>query len=164
MSLSAVATLPTLPQRGRDIQQVIQGLRRQNPRASKSVLAEQLADELLDDRPLLLAVTSDLVHKALAPVKVKAKSPTLKSAETARRQRAAHRETETKVVKVAAEKLKEQVLLDLVMPNGIAMRFCTGTQMAGFGTAYQAIAAKAGDAMVGEVLVESEIKALLSNV
>jgi hypothetical protein len=59
-------------------------------------------------------------------------------------------------VKVAAAKVKETVLLDLIMPNGVAMRFCTGTQMAGYGKAYEAIAA-----MVGEVMVEAEIKALL---
>jgi hypothetical protein len=91
----------------------------------------------------------------------KSKPPTLKATETARRQRVARQEAEKPTVKVAAGKLKEQVLLDLVMPNGTAMRYCTGTQMAGFGRAYQAIAERAGDAMVGEVMVESEIRALL---
>jgi hypothetical protein len=57
--------------------------------------------------------------------------------------------------------VKETLLLDLVMPNGTTMRYCTGTQMAGFGMAYAKIAEKAGDAMVGEVMVEAEVKALL---
>jgi hypothetical protein len=64
------------------------------------------------------------------------------------------------VTKIAA-KVKETLLLDLVMPNGLAMRFCSGTQMAGFGAAYAKIAERVGDAMVGEVMVESEVKALL---
>jgi hypothetical protein len=51
--------------------------------------------------------------------------------------------------------MRETVLLDLIMPNGVAMRYCSGTQMACFGTAYQAIAAKVGSALVGEVLLEA---------
>jgi len=126
-------------------------------------LSEQLADELSDDRALLLAVSHDLVRKALTPAKVKPKS-TLKAAETARRERVARQEAEKQVVKAAAAKVKEQVLLDLVMPNGIAMRYCSGTMMLSFGSAYRAIGERAGDAMVGEILVEAEVKALLSNV
>jgi len=64
--------------------------------------------------------------------------------------------------RTAATKLKETVLLDLIMPNGQAMRYCTGGEMVGFGKAYQAIAVKVGaENLVGEVLIESEVKALL---
>jgi hypothetical protein len=140
--------------------QVIQGLRRQNPQAGEGQLAELLVDELIDDRELLLGVGRDLVRKALTPAKGKPKL-SLKTAETARRQRVARQEVERQAVKVAAARVRETILLDLTMPNGISMRYCTGTQMAGFGTAYAKIAERVGDAMVGEVMVESEVKALL---
>jgi hypothetical protein len=64
-------------------------------------------------------------------------------------------------VTAVAAKVRETVLLDLVMLNEIAMRYCSGTQMVSFGSAYRAIGERVGDAMVGEVMVESEVKALL---
>src|SRR5438552_2616197 len=138
MSLSAVATLPAPRQRVCDVPQVIANLRRQNPRASEGRLTELLAEELMDNHELLHAVAGDLVHRALTPVRAKGK-PTIKAAETARRQRVANQEAEKQVVKAVAAKVKETLLLDLVMPNGIAMRFCTGRQMLGFGHTYQAV-------------------------
>jgi hypothetical protein len=162
MSLGAIA-LPASRPRRRDVPHVIANLRRLNPHVGESQLAELLADELADDHALRLAVAGDLVHKALALTRVKAKptKPTLQAAATARRQRVTGQETAKQMAKVAAAKLKEQVLLDLTMPNGVAMRFCTGTQMGSFGAAYQAIATKAGESLVGEVLLEAEVKALL---
>jgi hypothetical protein len=45
------------------------------------------------------------------------------------------------------------------------LRYVTGRELAELGGAYQAVAVKVGDEnMVGEVLVEAEVKALLSNV
>jgi hypothetical protein len=67
-------------------------------------------------------------------------------------------------VKQIAARVKVTLVLDLIMPNGIAMRYCAGTQMATYGKAYEAIAAKVGTAMVGEVMVEAEVKALLAAV
>jgi hypothetical protein len=64
-------------------------------------------------------------------------------------------------VREIAGKVRETVLLDLTMPNGIAMRYCSGTQMAGLGRAYEKIAERVGAAMVGEVMVEAEVRALL---
>jgi hypothetical protein len=164
MSLSAVAIPASRPRR-RDVAHVIASLRRKNPHIGESQLAELLADELADDHALLLAVAGDLVHQALAMtrVRVKAKQPTLKAAETARRARVSGQETASQMARVAAAKLKEQVLLDLIMPNGVAMRYCTGTQMGSFGRAYQAIAIQAGESLVGEVLLEAEVAELLAD-
>jgi hypothetical protein len=166
MSLSAVALSASRP-RTRDVPQVIASLRRKNPHIGESQLAELLADELVDDHALLLAVAGDLVHQALALTKAKPTKPTkptkltLKAAETARRVRVSGQETAKQMARVAAAKLKEQVLLDLIMPNGVAMRFCTGTQMGRFGAAYQAIATKAGESLIGEVLLEADVRALI---
>jgi hypothetical protein len=66
------------------------------------------------------------------------------------------------VVKAAAAKARQTILLDLVMPNGKAMRFCTGDEMAKFGTAYSIIAERVGSVLVGEILVESEVRGLLA--
>jgi hypothetical protein len=63
-------------------------------------------------------------------------------------------------VRAIAAKVREVALLDLVMPNAKAMRFCTGEEMAAFGKAYEKIAERVGAAMVGEVMVEAEVKAL----
>jgi hypothetical protein len=116
----------------------------------------------MDDRGLLLNVGRELVRKALAPATGRPRA-TLKSAETARRQRVARQEVERQVVKAAAAKVRGQVLLDLVMPNGVAMRYCSGKQMSSFGGAYQAIGEKVGDAMVGEILVEHQVRELLGS-
>ena len=62
------------------------------------------------------------------------------------------------------EKVREVAVLDMLMPNGVAMRYCSGTQMAAFGSAYEKIAERVGAAMVGEVMVEAEVKALLAAV
>jgi hypothetical protein len=45
------------------------------------------------------------------------------------------------------------------------MRYCTGTQMRGFGEAYEKIADLVGPAnMVGEILTEAEAAALMRDV
>ena len=62
-----------------------------------------------------------------------------------------------------AAKVREVALLDLVMPNNVPMRYCSGTQMRGFSSAYAKIAERVGDAMVGEVLVESQVRELLGS-
>jgi hypothetical protein len=70
--------------------------------------------------------------------------------------------TDRAAVTAIAAKVRQTVLLDLVMPNVIVMRYCTGEQMSGFGSAYQAIAVKVGaENLVGEVLLEAEVRALL---
>jgi hypothetical protein len=157
MALAVVATLAPR-QHSRDVKQIIAGLVRENPKANAERLAALLAEELRDDDELLLSVAGDLVRKSLTPAKPK---PTLKAAETARRQRVACQVAANSEAQAVAGKVRQTVLLNLIMPNGVAMRYCTGTQMGGFSDAYAKIAERVGDAMVGEILVEAEIKALL---
>jgi hypothetical protein len=48
------------------------------------------------------------------------------------------------------------------MPNNEQLRFCTGAEVAGFGAAFSEIAERVGDeSMVGEILCEDEVRALL---
>jgi hypothetical protein len=157
MSLTAVHAVSTPRRRTRDVLQVIEALRRQNPRAGESRLAELLADELLDDRELLLDAGRHLVHKALSSNKPKSAAKVT----AARRQRVARVEAEATAVAVIAAKVKAICMLDTLMPNGVAMRYNTGLQMGAYGEAYSAIAAKVGTAMVGEVMVEAEVRELL---
>lgn len=61
------------------------------------------------------------------------------------------------------EAIKEQImLLNLEMPNGKRMRWCTGAEMEKFGARYQQIAKKVGKTKtVGEVLSEEQVKAIM---
>jgi len=72
-------------------------------------------------------------------------------------------------VKPVAAKVREFVLFDLpvTLLNGEqkALRFCLGAEIARLGSGYSRIAERVGPAsMVGEVLVEAEVKALLRDV
>jgi hypothetical protein len=53
-------------------------------------------------------------------------------------------------------------LLFLTMPNGKAMRYCTGREMETFGKGYAKIAKRAGAKMVGELLSEDEVRSLMA--
>jgi hypothetical protein len=158
MGLAVVSTTAPSPHRHIDVREVIGELRHLHPRAGEGRLSELLAERLEEDRHLLLDASRILVHQIGASI---AAAERLRRAAPTPRQRASRKAAEQAQVRAAVTKVKEAVLLDLVMPNGIAMRYCSGTQMAGFGAAYEKIAAKVGDAMVGEVMVESEVKALL---
>lgn len=61
------------------------------------------------------------------------------------------------------EQIKAQiVMLDLTMPNGKAMRDCTGAEMAKFGNRYQKISARVGKSgIVGEVLNEEQVRDII---
>lgn len=61
------------------------------------------------------------------------------------------------------EQIKAQiVMLDLTMPNGKAMRDCTGADMAKFGNRYAKIAARVGKSgVVGEVLNEEQVRDII---
>lgn len=54
-------------------------------------------------------------------------------------------------------------LLDLTMPNGKAMRDCTGADMARFGNRYQRIAERVGKGkLVGSVLNEEQVRKIIA--
>jgi hypothetical protein len=153
MALAVVQSQPTrLRQSPQDIRAVVESLRRRHKAADNARIAELLLELVGEDRALLRVAVRFVVDRIAAQQR-----PTVRE----RIARQAAHAAEKIEVKALAAKVKELVLLDLMMPNGVAMRFCSGTQMAGFGTAYEKIAERAGTAMVGEVMVEAEVKALL---
>jgi hypothetical protein len=162
MSLAVVRDTSPSRHRPRDVLQVIQNLRRQNPRAGESRLAELLADELLDDRALLFDAAGHLVRKAL----VTAKPKSIAKVTAARRQRVARQKVEREAVKAIAAAGKDLVALDMMgtLLDGSQkpLRFCTGRELGALGAAYGRIAAQLGaDEMVGERFVEKDLRLLI---
>ena len=156
MTLAVVQSEPVRHRQSpQDIRAVVESLRRKHKAADNARITELLLELVGEDRALLRVAVRFVVDRIAAQQR-----PTVRE----RLARQAAHAAEKVEVKALAARARETILLDLMMPNGVAMRFCTGTQMAGFGTAYEKIAERAGTAMVGEVLVEAEVKALLSNV
>jgi hypothetical protein len=142
----------TAPSRHRgqiNITEVVTELRHQNRKATDERIAERLLEQMDEDHDLMRAAAGFIVERVVLRQHVSPKA------------RAERQVAEKAAVRAIAGKVRETVLLDLVMPNGAAMRFNTGTQMGAYGKAYEKIAERAGAAMVGEVMVESEVKALL---
>ena len=65
-------------------------------------------------------------------------------------------------VKSAVKQTVQHIaLLFLTMPNGKAMRYCTGYEMKTFGHAYERIGKRVGSKTVGEVLTEDQVRGLM---
>ena len=73
-------------------------------------------------------------------------------------QATARAEAKQEAVKQTVQQI---ALLFLTMPNGKAMRYCTGTDMKTFGKAYERIGKRVGWKTVGEVLNEDEVRRLM---
>jgi hypothetical protein len=160
MSLAVIRdTSPSRHHRHLDVREVIAELRRANPRMGENGLSERLAERIEEDRRLLLDASRVLVRQALSAVEIvrRRRHQDGRTPEERAERRAAAKAEVTKLV----AKVREVAVLDMLMQNGIAMRFNTGTQMGAYGKAYSAIAAKVGTAMVGEVMVEAEVRELL---
>jgi hypothetical protein len=168
MSLAVVrdTTLPSRPRRRQDVRQAIEGLRRRHPRASGDRLAQALVDALLDDRDLLLDVARFVIEKIAAAAEARQRQS--RAAPTPR-QRASRRASEKTIVKQLAQKARERIWLDLpiVLLSGETkpLRYVLGRELAELGGIYQAVAVKVGlENLVGEVLLEAELKTLLQAV
>jgi hypothetical protein len=137
------------------VRDLIKELRAQYKRASEVELAKRLVDVLEEDHDALLIAAQFIVHVITGEAAARSRRRASGASH------AEHRvEVKAQAAKLAA-RVKETVLLDLIMPNGIAMRYCSGTQMADFGKAYEKIAERVGAAMVGEIMCEAEVRALL---
>jgi hypothetical protein len=140
-----------------DIRKIITDLRGRH--RSEDKLVSALVSMCEEDRAVLASVARYLVRQIADD---DAGRDRKRAAQPSREQREQHRVEAKKVAEQITTKIAERVVLDLVMPNGTRMRFCTGAQMKGFGDAYARIGAKVGDAnLVGEILCEEETKALL---
>jgi hypothetical protein len=174
MSLQAVPAVRPIRQPircwsdGRDaIRAAVGELHRRHPRAGEQQIARLLTERLETDGDLLEAGAVYLVHDATKTAERRARSaPTLRTAETARRQRAACQVAAKAEAQAVAGKVKEQVLLDtmvtLVTGEQKQLRFCYGRELASLGNAYCRLAAQVpAEVMIGEALVESQVRELL---
>ena len=138
-------------------------LRRQNVKADECRIGQLLAERMEADDDLREASAHLLAHDALVAERVlRQRSTTAPSP----KQRVARKVATEKVVKQLAQKARERIWLDLpiLLLSGESkqLRYVTGRELAELGGVYQAVAVKVGDEnMVGEVLVEAELKALL---
>jgi hypothetical protein len=78
------------------------------------------------------------------------------------RERIARKDAEKAAVAVAVEQVKAIAVLDLIMPNGQRLLFCTGSDVAQWGAGFAKLAERVpSDAYVGECVTESDAAALL---
>src|SRR5262249_49845181 len=132
MSLAVVsrdATLVESTRRRVDLRAIVEDLRRRHRHAGRDRLAEWLVEMIDEDRALLRVAAQFVVDKLIAGLEGRERQRHAASAPARREREAATRAT----VKAVAAKVRAVVFLDLTMPNGVAMRFCTGTQMGAFG-------------------------------
>jgi hypothetical protein len=123
------------------------------PKATHSILVRLLAERMREDDDALQAAADYVATNC-------------EEAETgyARRQRKTpeQRAEVAQQITATAESIKQQLLLlNLEMPNGKRMRYCTGREMGNFGKAYQRIAKRVGGKLVGAVLDESGVRKLM---
>ena len=142
------------------------GVRRQNVKADECRIGQLLAERMESDDDLREAGAHLLAHDALVAERV---GVLLKRAEAAPspRQRIVRKRAERAAVKQLAQKAREHIWLDLpiVLLSGQPkpLRYVLGRELEELGGIYQAVAKKIGpDNFVGEVMCESEVKALLS--
>ena len=136
------------------VRAAIEEITAKHPRAGDARLVEIFAERMLNDGDVRMAAAIFLV-KAVGTQKGQRNRRATALEKT-------RREAEIRArVDVAVEAVKLRVL-DLVMPNSLTMRQCTGQQMVEFGGAYQRIGERIGpDRIVGQVLSEREAAAIL---
>ncbi len=148
------------PHPSQDLRATVEALRRRHRHADAEKLGQYLMTAVSENDDLLLECCQFVCTRIGATIDARARR---QQAAPSGRERIARKAAERQEVQEIAAKVKELALLDLIMPNGVAMRLCTGAQMADFGSMYQTIATKVGPAnLVGEVLCEADCVALLN--
>jgi len=143
---------------------LLRRIREENPNASKSALLRQFISELRDEE------NENYLLVALEYVFDAAWNASVKPADCARPRRSGGEVSASKAIAVAAaselkaaikEAATRMVLLDLEMPNGKALRDCTGKECKRIGGWLVAVAAavKPGD-VIGAVLSEAQVRRL----
>ncbi len=136
------------------IRTAIAELRDSNPKATEDRLIKLFAERMREDDELLNAAAEYAVINAVNSIARASERPPAKPEE-----RAARAEQQTALV----ENIKEQVmLLNLEMPNGKRMRWCTGAEMTKFGGAFTKIGKKIGATkIVGQEMDEKQVRQLM---
>jgi hypothetical protein len=135
-----------------DTVSVVAEIKRKHRDAGEDDLAHLLAARLRTHQDELEVICRKLVHAALC---------TLGKIGNAKRS------TRPVDVNEEIERLAKRVriacVLNVVQVNGLKLRYCRGSEIAGFGEAYRRLAdAVPPEALCGEVLLEAEVKELLN--
>jgi hypothetical protein len=167
MSLAIVRDAPPSPHLHRppaDLRSVVEDLRRRHRRADEDELSQFLMTAVSEGDDLLLEVCRFAVGRTLMAIAAQQRR---QQAAPNTRQRAERKIAETKAVAEIVERVKATVLdLPVMLINGETkkLRFTTGAELAGLGSAYTRLAAAIPpDAMLGECLTESEAAELLGS-
>jgi hypothetical protein len=135
-----------------DARQLVEVIRREHGDAGEDRLVELFVDYLKDHDEILTLLARRLVHSAL-------------TAQRRAERRVTDRGRDREEARAIYNRIKADIVLDMVCLNGKKLRFCSGAEVAAFGSAFTRIARMVGeDQLVGEVLIESEARALLAGV
>jgi len=142
---------------------------RENPKLDKELLFERFQQAISEDAEYLEAIQRyffinnyNAVMTELRGEAAEGQRSTGFAAPATVATSMARRIEREATVSAGVERATRQIaLLFLTMPNGKAMRYCTGTEMAKFGAGYAKIAKRAGSKTVGEVLNEDEVRKLM---
>ena len=142
-----------------NIRVAIAELRDANPQSTEDRLVQLYAERMKADDDLLQATAEYAVINALNSMERKAPAASTSRPAPAPQERAARAQEVEKMV----SSIKEQItLLNMEMPNGKRMRWCTGAEMMKFGGAFTKIGKKVGSTKnVGTVLDEKQVRALM---
>lgn len=139
------------------IQPIIKELRDEHPRANVDKLVKLLVERLREDDDALVALAEYAVRNALNSLEGYVRRERAGVMPHQRIERAAD------IAAAAKEAVDRILLLNLEMPNGKRMRYCTGEEMGKFGAGYSRIAKKVGKTKcVGQVLDENGVRELMA--
>ena len=141
--------------REKDVRELVVRLIEGHPRATRHDLIRLFKEQMREDDDYLDAAADYVVTNAMNALEL-----------AQGRQKRAQPEAKAKVeaeAKSMVQTIKDQIIvLNLEMPNGQRMRYCTGAQMEKFGGAYSRIGKKVGKTKrVGEVMNEKQVKDML---
>jgi hypothetical protein len=137
--------------RPQSIRVIVHELQDADPRASESKLTQLLIERCRNDDDALAACCAYAVQNTLHSL-----------ASYARRKTPAERSAQKSQIEAAAKQIAEKILvLNLEMPNGKRLRYCTGSYVAKLGGKFVRIGKKAGTKMIGQVFGEKELRDLL---
>jgi SepF-like predicted cell division protein (DUF552 family) len=137
------------------VRTIIAELRENHPKADEQRLIKLFAEKMKDDDILLNAAAEYLVMLAIN---------SLERAKASQRfAEPAYRNTREEKIKEIIAVGKETILfLNMEMPNGKRMRWCTGAEMQKFGGAFTKIGKRVGSTKtVGQVLDEKQVRQII---
>ena len=138
------------------IRAAIAELRDKSPDATEGDLIKLFAERMREDDDLFNAAAEYAVINAVNSI---TRTSSVGRPPTQHEERASRAKQQLAVV----ENIKEQIMmLNMEMPNGKRMRWCTGSEMTKFGGAFTKIGKRVGASkMVGSVLDEKQVRQII---